>query len=147
MARGGGESLFYESRSPAPRSSVWPKFRASKWPRFPAGRCFARCLDAARGRDIFVRYILRGVNPGPSVRPSDGGSVAGFHFEFLLSKRQRSGVTGRCDGSKRRQRNSVTSVGEGREFLRNYLETHALPTTLFLAISLPLSFYLVSVLE
>ena len=61
MARGGGESLFYESRSPLLRMAEVSCFEMAA---FSCGRC----LDAARGRDIFVRYILRGVNPGPSVR-------------------------------------------------------------------------------
>ena len=144
MARGGSGSLFYESR---PR----PLLRMAEVSCFEMAAFFCgRCLDAARGRDIFVRYILRGVNPGPSVRRVGWRRQRGrlsFRIPSVKKTTERSNWTMRRKQAERRQRNSVTSVGEGREFLRNYLETHALPTTLSLAISLPLSFYLVSVLE
>ena len=43
----------------------------------------------ARGRDIFVRYILREENPR-RMAAWQRQSKEGFHLEFLLSKRQRS---------------------------------------------------------
>ena len=103
------------------------------------GRNLGRCLDGRmpEGEIFFVRYILREVNP---LRALDG-SEAGFHLEFLLSKRQRSGVTGRRRRKRRHlERNSVSSEEkETGEFLRNYLETHALLALPTLSLPLPLS--------
>lgn len=118
-----------------------------------------------RNGRLFLREMLR-CSPGPryfreihfargesgSVRPRPVGwrrqrGRLSFRIPSVKKTTERSNWTMRRKQAERRQRNSVTSVGERREFLRNYLETHALPTTLFLAISLPLSFYLVSVLE
>ena len=142
MARGSGESLFYESRSLPP-----PPYGRSFVLR--NGRVFLRgdasLDDGCSPRPRYFREIHFARGESGSVGWRQRGRLS-FRIPSVKKTTERSNWTMRRKQAAR-QRNSVTSVGERREFLRNYLETHALPTTLFLAISLPLSFYLVSVLE